>query len=239
MSVCLFKQTGINGGIIKDPINQSLFCSTAIIVFSVLHIRCPGEQLCFGNCVCTTRKLRLIGDTGGHHRLHTVDVLQFILCIFQLQLQLFHIQPLSFQLQIRQACIEGHQQITFFHQISLLYQNFCHCLGIRQKNSLNLVCTHRAAALLRISPVFCHSHILKRYNINRLGAVMPRIIPKTTANCCSCNTADCTDHPFFLFVPKLFPIRFHGQPPSYHRCRARHPEYDKFCRHTPQLPARG
>ena len=44
--------------------------------------------------------LRLILGLGDHHRLHGIDLPQLLPGILQLQLQLFHIQPLPLQSQV-------------------------------------------------------------------------------------------------------------------------------------------
>ena len=129
--------------------------------------------------------LRIITGSRNHHGLHIADLPQFIFRVFQLQLQLFHIQPLAFQGKVRQRSIKGHQQIAFFYYISLCHQNFRNCLGIRHKDRLDSVGGDGAIAFLIVPPIFCHTNIGKGKYIHRLFPAVLCKIP--TAKACACH----------------------------------------------------
>ena len=241
MSIRRKEDVTVDGGAVKDPVDQGLVRRTTIVGGFVHHIAVPGEQFNAAQLDAGTGVIRFIGSIRHHHGLHAVEIAQLCLFILQLQLQFFYLQTLALQLQVGQGGVKGHQDITFLHLVTLLHQNIRHSLGIGQKDRLNFVGGNGTVALLRVAPVFRHAHILKGHGVNWIGIGMARPVPEHAAHRCRGNTGANADDPLFSGFPKVLHIKLHGQPPlcQTRGCAVRRPECGRSFPHRRQWPVHG
>ena len=206
------EQAAANGGITADPADQRRFGGAAIIGLLLRDpVGIPQDEAQIGILG------RGVIGSGNLHGLHAVDVCQLPLGISQLELFLFHIQPLFFHLQVRQGGIKGHEKIALFHPIPFLDQNFGHGLGVGDEHGLNFIRGHGAAAFLGVAPVFRHAHKGEGVDIHRIRPGVSHLVPDAAANGHRCHTGGDTEDHLLPGFPKGLDINHSPHPPSRYR----------------------
>ena len=228
------KQEGIQRAAVTKPQDQRFFHAAAVVSFVLRDLVIPQK----GSSQIRLRNLDFRDLPALRHGFHILDLIQFIPCGVQLQLQFFHLQTFPFQGNIRKGGIIGQQDIAFFHCISGLNQYLCDGLGAGQKHCLDLICGHRTIALLGVAPVFGHADIAERIYIHRLGSTVLVIIPASGTGChqhCHYGQQDHRNPPLrFTLHPSALPS---GMRQALQK--ADHPECSNTYRHNRRSPAHG
>ena len=132
------------------------------------------ERLCRRGGRFLRRRRRTVG-------LHCVDALECVLRVFQIQLQLLHIQALPFQLNLRQGRIIAQKRVADMHGLSLRNKDLRHSLRVTGKDGLQILRGHGAVILHRVIKI-AHQMILYRNDLDRVG-LAAEIPQRADQNC--------------------------------------------------------
>ena len=119
------------------------------------------KRLCRRGGRFLRRRRRTVG-------LHCVDALECVLRVFQIQLQLLHIQALAFQLNIRQGRVIAQERVPDTHRLTLADEDLRHILRVAGIDGLQILRGHGAVILHRVIKI-AHQMILYRNDLDRVG----------------------------------------------------------------------
>ena len=132
------------------------------------------KRLCRRGGRFLRRRRRTVG-------LHCVDALECVLRVFQIELQLLHIQALAFQLNLRQGRIIAQKRVADMHGLSRRDKDFGYALRVAGIDGLQILGGHHTVILHRVIKI-AHQMILYRNDLDRVG-LAAEIPQRADQNC--------------------------------------------------------